>query len=197
MSGNKNTFRTLQIDLQQYKPKLVSFSPLVYCQSRLSCRRSQCSSRDQTDWVLLPPVDTCHVSLNLPFVCYSFTSVIQHCGLDQELMKGEQLTTFVPVDAAWKQMNFTDLVYLFSPLGSFRSGYDRARWVGLSWVSLQLDVFNAFNELDRAIIPQALAYVQYKYGICSTAAHCKAQLVSSKVTHSLLCSLPSLSTKPS
>jgi hypothetical protein len=43
--------------------------------------------------------------------------------------------------------------------------------LNLDWVSLQLDVFNAFNELDRAIIfklfeqiPQALAYVQYKYG---------------------------------
>jgi hypothetical protein len=31
------------------------------------------------------------------------------------MAKGEQ---FVPVDAAWKQMNFTDLVYLFSPLGT-------------------------------------------------------------------------------
>jgi hypothetical protein len=30
--------------------------------------------------------------------------------------------------------------------------------LNLDWVSLQLDVFNAFNELDRAII------FQYKYG---------------------------------
>jgi hypothetical protein len=44
--------------------------------------------------------------------------------------------------------------------------------LNLDWVSLQLDVFKAFNELDRAIIfkqvfeqiPQALAYVQYKNG---------------------------------
>jgi hypothetical protein len=69
------------------------------------------------DWVLLPPVDTSRVAFNLPFVCSTFASAVQHCGLARELEKGEQLTTFVPVDAAWKQMNFTDLVYLFSPLG--------------------------------------------------------------------------------
>jgi hypothetical protein len=42
----------------------------------------------------------------------------------------------------------------------------------IDWVSMQMDVFNAFNELDRTIMfgevhertPQALAYVQYKYG---------------------------------
>jgi uncharacterized surface protein with fasciclin (FAS1) repeats len=70
------------------------------------------------DWVLLPPVDTCCVAFNLPFVCSTFTSAVQHCGLDKDLIEGEGLTTFIPVDAAWKQMNFTDLVYLFSPLGS-------------------------------------------------------------------------------
>jgi uncharacterized surface protein with fasciclin (FAS1) repeats len=75
-------------------------------------------SSSSSDWVLLPPVDTCSTACNLPFVCSTFTSAIQHCGLDQDLVNGEQLTTFVPVDAAWKQMNFTDLVYLFSPLGT-------------------------------------------------------------------------------
>jgi uncharacterized surface protein with fasciclin (FAS1) repeats len=69
------------------------------------------------DWVLLPPVDTAHVAFNLPFVCSTFASAVQHCGLDKELKNGEQLTTFVPVDAAWKQLNFTDLIYLFSPVG--------------------------------------------------------------------------------
>jgi hypothetical protein len=39
------------------------------------------------------------------------------CGIDQELVNGLHMTTFVPTNSAWQQMNFTDVVYLFSPLG--------------------------------------------------------------------------------
>jgi uncharacterized surface protein with fasciclin (FAS1) repeats len=69
------------------------------------------------DWVLLPPVNTCDTIFSLPFACSTTTSAILQCGLDKELVNGQQMTTFVPTNSAWKQMHFTDLVYLFSPLG--------------------------------------------------------------------------------
>jgi hypothetical protein len=52
------------------------------------------------DWVLLSTVDTAHMAFEIPLLCSTFASAVQHCGLARELMNGEQLTTFVPVDAA-------------------------------------------------------------------------------------------------
>jgi len=69
------------------------------------------------DWVLLPPCNAFNVLFNIPFIASTFTSAIQVCGLEKELKNEKGLTVMVPTDAAWKQMNFTDLIYLFSPLG--------------------------------------------------------------------------------
>lgn len=69
------------------------------------------------DWVLLPPSDTLSIVFNLPFICSTFAAAVQHCGLDKDMLEGNTMSVFVPTDSAWKQLPFTDLVYLFSPLG--------------------------------------------------------------------------------
>ncbi|KAJ3379599.1 hypothetical protein HDU92_006598 [Lobulomyces angularis] len=68
------------------------------------------------DLVLVPPVQLTEQLFQLPYVCSTFISAVQACDLVDD-MSEKGLTCFVPTNAAFKRMNLTDLIYLFSPLG--------------------------------------------------------------------------------
>jgi len=69
------------------------------------------------DWVLTPPPTVIKQIFNLPMVASTFTSAVQVCKLAKELCEEKGITCFVPTQEAWMQLNYSDLIYLFSPLG--------------------------------------------------------------------------------
>jgi uncharacterized surface protein with fasciclin (FAS1) repeats len=73
------------------------------------------------DWVLSPPLNTLDTLYRLPIKFSTFVSGLKECGLGNTLKSESTLTSFVPTNAAWQQMNENDLLYLFCPFGSGRS----------------------------------------------------------------------------
>jgi len=70
------------------------------------------------DSVLIPPADVMEVSFNLPMFASTWSSAVYQTNLEKELTQQKDgATIFLPTNAAWDEMNFTDLMYLFSPYG--------------------------------------------------------------------------------
>lgn len=69
------------------------------------------------DFPLIPPCETYDVLFKMPFIFSTFTSAINHLGLERLISTSALQTVLVPSNCAWKLMNPTDLLYLFSRAG--------------------------------------------------------------------------------